>query len=280
MAQDRPMVEDLHGVWWRTLVREADGSTDRATAVSWIQGPSLFGDLRQPPGLVELVGRAALSTLDRPQLLALCEQKGFAGTFAQQGDAFGWVRRIDLHPPAPLADAGTLRWEGEVLVEEGLHENYLEHWVAVERPSEAPAAALFEDPAQGCAGVLVRAGSWFAYARDRSVLLPAQSLSLPLSPLLPPLLPLSLAEQVSGCGTRAEAAALLDCEVSIGRVRAGRWEIVRSTLPNRVGGQLAPELNGDGDGLRIQDADPQGRARPRSWRLARVEGPARLLAAR
>ncbi len=254
MTRSHLDVAALRGVWRRTFAREADGSTDRATRAAWLQGPSLFVDLRQPPGLAGTVAGLRLGEMDRPLLLALCGQRAFAGTLTQDGDAFGWDRRIDLHPPAPLPDAGTLRWEAGVLVEEGLHEAYLEHWDLVERPPEGRAAAvLLEDPQQGRAGVLVRTGSWFGYARDRSVPLPAPSVPL--------------VEQVLGCGRRAEAVALLDCEVSIGRIRVDRWDIVRSTLPHRVGAELAPELNRAGDGLRILDADPQGRPQPRAWRV-------------
>ncbi|MDH6137939.1 hypothetical protein P3T37_007377 [Kitasatospora sp. MAA4] len=265
MSTPHPALADLPGVWRRTLVREADGSTDRVTAVLWVQGPALFGDLRRPPGLDEVVGRAPLAELDRPQLLALCAQKAFAGTLEQDGPRFSWVRRIDLHPSAPLPDAGTLHWADGMLVEEGLHEAYLEHWEPVERnPDGATAAALLDDPAEGRTGVLVRAGSWFCYARDRSTPLPTSQVPL--------------VEQVRGCTDRAQAAALLDCEVSIGRVHADRWEIVSSTLPQRIGVQLRPELNRDGGGLRINDTDPHGRTHPRDWQLAEVEGPVQLLA--
>ena len=263
MTRSHPALADLHGAWHRTLVREADGSTDDASAI-WLQGPPLFADLRQPPGLAGLVGGSHPKDLDRPQLLALCGQKAFAGTLVQDGDAFSWVRRIDLHPPAPLPDAGTLRWDGAVLVEEGLHEAYLEHWELIEgSPDGGPAGALLDDPLEGRTAVLVRVGTWFGYARDRSV-----PLRTPLAPLV---------EQVLGCGRRAEAAALLDCEVSIGRVRADRWEIVRSTLPHRVGVQLEPRLNPAGDRLRIRDPDPQGRSRPRDWHVSGVQGTVRLL---
>ena len=263
MTRSHPALADLHGAWRRTLVREADGSTDDATAI-WLQGPALFADLRQPPGLAGMVGRSHPKDLDRPQLLALCRQKAFAGTLVPDGDAFSWVRRIDLHPPAPLPDAGTLRWDGDVLVEEGLHEAYLEHWELIEgSPDGSPAAALLDDPQEGCTGVLVRVGSWFGYARDRSL-----PLRTPLAPLV---------EQVLGCGERAAAAALLDCEVSIGRVRADRWEIVRSTLPHRVGVHLEPGLNPAGDRLRIRDTDPLGRSRPRDWHMSGVRGTVRLL---
>ncbi|MEU8975832.1 hypothetical protein AB0D11_42715 [Streptomyces monashensis] len=202
--------------------------------------------------------------MDRPQLLALCGQKAFAGTLEADDGVFSWVRRIDLHPATPLPDAGTLHWADGVLVEEGLHEAYVEHWELLEQGG-CPAAALLEAPLEGCAGVLVRVGSWFGYGRDRPVPLP--------TPLV------SLMEQVGGCGRRAEAAALLDCEVSIGRVHAGRWEILRSTLPHRVGTQLRPALRRGGEQLRVCDTDPLGRARPRDWRLVQVEGPVRLLTA-
>ncbi|WP_053659000.1 hypothetical protein [Streptomyces sp. MMG1121] len=261
MSRSHPAIAELHGIWRRALAREADGSTDRVTITTWVQGPSLFGDLRQPPALDGVVGRALLMDLDRPQLLALCGQKAFAGTLEEDGGAFIWVRRIDLHPSSPLPDAGTLHWTDGVLVEEGLHEAYVEHWELLEQGG--PAAALLEDPLEGCAGVLVRVGSWFGYARDRPV---------PLPTLLVPLV-----EQVGGCSRRAEAATLLDCEVSIGRVHAGRWKIVRSTLPHRVGTQLRPELRPGGDWLRVRDTDRLGRARPRDWQLARAEGPVSLL---
>ncbi|MEY9847154.1 hypothetical protein [Streptacidiphilus sp. MAP5-3] len=257
---------DLGGVWRRTFVREADGSTDRASSVTWVQGPSLFGDLRRPAGLEPTIGTSRLADLDRPQLLALCGQKAFAGTLHQHGEAFSWVRLIDLHPAAPLPDTGTLRWEEGVLVEEGLHEAYLENWERIGSPPVHPAAALLEDPQDGCTGLLVRAGSWFCYARDRSAPFPTQ--------LVP------LVDQVRGCDRRAQAAALLDCEVSVGRVRAGRWEIVRSTLPHRVGADLGPEWNRVGDRLRTRDAGPEGRSRPRDWQLVRAEGSLGTLAAR
>jgi hypothetical protein len=264
MTRSHPTAADLHGVWRRTLVREADGSTDRSTTATWLQGSSLFADLRQPPGLAEMAGGACLKDLERPLLLALCGQRAFAGSLIEDGDVFSWIRRMDLHPPAPHPDAGTLRWEGDKLVEEGLHEAYVEHWELVEQSTRGLASALLEDPQEGCTGVLVRAGSWFGYARDRSVPLPTPSVPL--------------VEQVLGCSRRAEAAALLDCEVSVGRVHADRWEIVRSTLPHRVGVRLGPELNRAGDGLRIRDTDPQGRPSLRAWHLAQVQGPVWLLA--
>ncbi|WP_327064625.1 hypothetical protein [Kitasatospora sp. NBC_01302] len=266
MRVHHPALADLHGVWRRTLVREADGSTDTTTRTTWLQGLALFTDLRQPAGLAETVRGRPPAELDRPQLLALSAQKAFAGVLEQEGEVFGWARLIDLHPPAPLADAGTLRFEDGVLIEHGVHEDYLEHWERDDQPSDDLAGAVLEDPAEGCAGQLVRVGAWFGYARGRTA---------PLHTSGPRSAP--LAEQVLGCAGRAEAAALLDCEVSLGRIRDGRWEIVRSTLPHRVGAELRPEPTASGDALRILDADPHGRARERQWRLARVEGSSHLL---
>ncbi|WP_051965790.1 hypothetical protein [Kitasatospora mediocidica] len=261
-----PSLTDLHGIWRRTLVREADGSTDSTTSTTWLQGPTLFTDLRQPPNLAEAVGGRCLAELDRPQLLVLSTQKAFAGTLEQDGEVFRWVRRIDLHPPASLPDAGTLHFEDGVLIEHGLYEDYLERWEPADRPAADPVGAVLEDPADGCAGQLVRLGSWFGYVRDRTE--PLGTPGLPSTPLT---------ERVLGCAGHAEAVTLLDCEVSLGRIRAGRWEIVRSTLPHRVGAELRPEATRSGDALRILDADPNGSGRSREWRLAHVEGPPRLL---
>jgi len=99
-------VARLAGRWERTLLRSADGSVDTTSSATWLQGPSLFVDLRQP--------------VDGPGT-------GFAGTLTQTGSVFTWSHEIELIPWG-VADAGTLEWREGSLVERGVHDGYLEHW--------------------------------------------------------------------------------------------------------------------------------------------------------
>jgi hypothetical protein len=96
----------LAGRWERTLLRSADGAVDTTSSATWLQGPSLFVDLRRP---VEGPGT------------------GFAGTLTQAGSVFTWSHEIELMPWS-VADAGTLEWREGRLVERGVHDGYLEHW--------------------------------------------------------------------------------------------------------------------------------------------------------
>jgi hypothetical protein len=99
-------VRSLAGRWERTLLRSADGAIDATSSVTWLQGPSLFVDLRRPvagPGT------------------------GFAGTLTRANAVFTWSHEIEL-TPWDAADAGTLEWRDGYLVERGVHDGYLEQW--------------------------------------------------------------------------------------------------------------------------------------------------------
>jgi hypothetical protein len=51
LSRSHPAIADLHGVWRRTLAREADGSTDCVTTTTWVQGPSFSGTCSSRPVL-------------------------------------------------------------------------------------------------------------------------------------------------------------------------------------------------------------------------------------
>jgi hypothetical protein len=251
-----PGLADLPGTWQRSLLVDADGRRDTTTWVTWVQGPSHYADLRQPHGRPHRRGTSSLADLTHEQLLALTEQEAFAGSLNEADGVFHWSRHLDYSPSA-LPDAGMLRWDGPVLVEDGLHVPYVEHWHRTPEPRSESAAYVMLDPAEGCSGVLVRAGSWFAYARDRP------------EPDAPGI---SLAESVRGAGDLARARDLVDFEVSIGRVAAdGRWRIERSTLPHRQGTELAPSFAAV-DRLTVADAAPDGVEYRRSWQITAAEG--------
>jgi hypothetical protein len=137
-----PVLSDCAGLWRRTLLIESDGTRDASTGVIWLQGITGYVDSR-----------------------------GFAGTLHQRGDVFEWHRDVDLLPPGPFPDAGAMHWAGETLIETGVHENYVEHWVRDDESTE-PVGALFLT-APGAAGLLVRVGRRFGWAVGGDVVIDA-----------------------------------------------------------------------------------------------------------
>ena len=130
------LMTECSGLWRRTVLIDSDGSRDVSTDVAWLQGVTAYADTR-----------------------------GFAGRLSQHDDVFEWQRLIDVQPPGPFPDAGRMRWEAGVLVEVGVHEDYVEHWVRDEGPA-APCWGLFLDSA-----ILLRAGTHFGWADLRGVVL-------------------------------------------------------------------------------------------------------------
>jgi hypothetical protein len=122
------------GLWRRTLLIDADGRHDARTGVRWLQGSTAYVDSR-----------------------------GFAGRLHQSGDVFEWHRDVELEPPGEFPDAGSMQWDGDVLVETGVHENYVEHWVRDEGTADPCGAAFLRAP-DGTDGLLLRVGDLFGWA--------------------------------------------------------------------------------------------------------------------
>lgn len=136
-----PLINECTGLWRRTLLIDADGSRDTGGGVRWLQGITAYVDSR-----------------------------GFAGPLHQRDDVFEWHRDVDLEPPGPFPDAGSMRWDGEVLVETGVHEAYVEHWVRDDGSAGACGAAFLRAP-DGADGLLLRVGDQFGWAGGGSVLI-------------------------------------------------------------------------------------------------------------
>ncbi len=217
---------ELRGLWRRSLLRLADGSRDTATAVRWLQGVGAFVDLRQPPGLPGCTGARSLDDLSFEDCLALAAQQGFAGRLQAAADSYEWIRTIDYQPATLHADAGTLAFEGGILVERGRDIDYLEHWQREPSDPIAPfGACALRARHTGVSAVLLRVGPHFMWARGRAAALaPGRSLR----------------DCVAGADGIAAARAMIDCEISYGRVDAGGFEIAASTLPHRTGARLEP----------------------------------------
>jgi hypothetical protein len=130
---------DLPGVWRRSLLASPDGSRDTTTTVLWVQGPTLYADLRLGERL-----------------------EGFAGGLVLANGVFEWCRRIDLSPPDPSGDRGRLSFDGDVLVEDGVNVPYVERWHRLPNSTGLSGGMLLSRP--GAEAVLVRAGAYVGYA--------------------------------------------------------------------------------------------------------------------
>ena len=137
-----PVLAECAGLWRRTLLIEADGTRDTTPGVLWLQGVTAYVDSR-----------------------------GFAGRVMQRDNVFEWQREIDLEAPGEFPDAGAMHWDGDVLVETGVHADYVEHWV---RDDAEPlrCGALFLTSEHG-AGLLLRVGDSFAFAGGGTVMIGA-----------------------------------------------------------------------------------------------------------
>jgi hypothetical protein len=216
-------VSDLAGLWTRSLLRRVDGTEDTTTSVRWLQGERAFIDLRQPATLSSFAHIKSLEDLTTEDCLALATQQGFAGHLAFDGAYFEWHRAIDYQPRSAAADAGALWWEGEILIEQGRDEPYIEHWHRDPAIPATPSLALsLSCPATGAPACFLRVGPFFMFARDRAVTPPPGT---------------RLADGVAGAADIKAARALIDCEISFGHVETG-YQIIASTLPHRVGTAL------------------------------------------
>jgi hypothetical protein len=164
---------ECSGLWRRTLLIEADGTHVTGGDVCWLQGESAYVDSR-----------------------------GFGGRLEQRGEVFEWHRMMDLEPPSSTPDVGAMHWDGDTLVETGVHADYVEHW-ARDDGSTSPRWAVMLRSADEGAALLLRVGAMFGWACATAVTLAA----------------------VGGDQWEALAPGLSAGEV---RVNGVRWEVVQS----------------------------------------------------
>ncbi|UXA16098.1 allophanate hydrolase [Mycobacterium sp. SMC-4] len=239
--------ELTHRCWRRDALVEPGQAVDTTTDVQWLQGAELYVDLRTPADMPVLTG-TSLVELTRADLLALCRQEAFAGTLLGDGDEFTWQRTVDLHPPQRLPDRGRLHRVGNVVVETGLGREYHEDWVE-ESTSAGVGCELTLGDETGRPGMLLRVGDRFGYVRGRDATSrPGDGVTL---------------HTAIAAADLEQARALLDLEISVGIVDGDTWRITRSSLPFRVGDDLAPQR--DGPDLTVADRSPSGAAIRRRW---------------
>lgn len=255
-------LSDLQGLWQRSLIAWPDGRRDTTTRVYWLQGARACIDLRQPAGIC---GMHALDELSYDQCRQLAQQQGFAGRLDFDGSHYQWAHSIDFQPSAASADAGTLHWDGELLVETGRDLAYVEHWQRQPAARTLPAAAVaLRDADDNTAAALLRVGAHFMFARDRASRAGGNSAASGHGAGH------SLADCVAGAATLQQARALVDCEISFGNVGASGFRISASTLPWRIGSALEPQLlHGR---MTTMERAPNGAAFRRGWQIIGSEG--------
>lgn len=251
-----PVVEisDTFGLWERSLIAWPDGHRDTTTFAGWLQGPALFADLRQPVDPPSFADVACRDHLAPRHFDWLARQEGFAGRLVRAGRAFEWQRLIDFQCPTSASDAGYLEFRDDVLVEKGRDIPYIEHWHRAS-PDLAPHFAIRMRDETGREGYLVRAGSLFMFVRGRAEALPHGA---------------SLSDLV-GAASPEEARALLDCEISLGRVHDDAWRIDRSSLPYRVEADLAPSFSSDRATITTADISNDGAPFARNWTVVEFD---------
>ena len=251
-----PKIQDLQGLWRRSLIAWPDGARDETTEVRWLQGRRAYIDLRQPAPSPDFSGRRGLADISMDDCRALARQEGFAGHLTFDGTCFEWARQIDFQPKSPYSDAGSLWWDGNVLIERGRDVDYIEHWHRDASAILTPSAALMLRELDGNAkGTLLLVGSVFMFARDRAITAPAHK---------------TLSECIDAAASLADARTLIDCEISFGRVQADAFRITASSLPYRIGDILEPQYSGRR--LTTRDRGPAGAPLTRHWEITEIEG--------
>ena len=251
-----PQIPDLIGLWQRSLIAWPDGTRDATTCVRWLQGREMFVDLRQPRSLPDFPHVLSIDDLSMRDCACLAAQQGFAGRLRFDGRHFEWASQIDFQQKSLLADAGSLEWEADVLVERGRDIEYIEHWHRDGAAATVPQGAVeLRERDHGTNAMLLRVGSTFMFARNRTMPLAAHR---------------TLRECVEAAPTVKAARQLVDCEISAGIVAAEGFRITASTLPFRHGRLLDQQLLHDS--VTTWDHRSDGTAIARRWTITDIEG--------
>lgn len=213
--------ERYRGVWRRTLLA-APGVHDTTTTVFWMQASRWHADLRVPSGRPDFSAVSTLAQCSAEQCAWLAGQQGFAGitdAFTDgETETCTWHRQLDFQFPGTTPDAGTMKFEAQRLIEEGVHASYLEHWTKL--PASDQGFAVLERI--GAAGLAVSprelmlvAGKFVMHVRDRKASWPV---GMQAGADL---------KEASQMGS----AALLDMEISFGCRTPTGWKILHSLFP-------------------------------------------------
>ncbi len=231
-TESPPVPVELRGAWRRTSIINADGTSDTASLVMWLQLEAQMVDVRIPTAVAGLADRSGLDdcSVDELVRLTMCEAStGFTTCTPVTADAQGarrataeWITRgpydIAYHPVTMYPEPGLLEWsdDGSVLTERAPSGAYVEEWRRVPGSDTRLEHRTLADGRR-----FYRTGPVSVVVRDRPT-------------------PLRDMERVEVLADRAgeDAAALaslVDIEVSIAQCDDDGWRVTGSTLPWKAG---------------------------------------------
>ena len=220
------------GAWQRLSQSGVDGTVPRSF---WLQTRRLHASLTIPAHRPDFSAKTSLSEFNHDELLQLANQQGIAGSCIVSGETLHRRRQIDYQPSRGRPNIRHMRFEQDILLEEIPNSTERLMWRRLTDPNAESIALRFQDEvdvtdiAGQRKGVLLVAGDYFLYVRDRGNFVP-QSDSL---------------SALIECREYAhpQLVALLDFEMSFGKRSSGElpWEIQLSTLPFREGKPLFAE---------------------------------------
>jgi hypothetical protein len=258
-------VDDVRGLWRRTIYRRGNEERDGSTEVFWLQGPRFFADIRQPMERASFPHVGCLRDLNTNHLTLLASQEAFAGRLELSGDAAWWRRTIDLQPQGAFEDRARLLQAGNVLEEYGTEQHYYERWERGSPSTSRCWGLQLMRLTDGRSGFLVRADGALMFGRGRKSALP---------------LGRTLIEVLDEIPTLEGKQDLFDFEVSLGTVTADghEWLIERSTLPFKEERLWsirlrADELVGRAGVIEIGDLDSEGNRFVDAWGIVDVDHP-------
>lgn len=220
MDEVREVPPRYRGLWRRALL-EQGGQTDTATQAWWLQTRVWHGDLRIPPGRPDFAGVAGVEECTRTHLEWLLRQEGFAGITEVEGEQCVWNRRFDYRPTG-FPDIGRMRFDGDVLEENGVAQAYFERWQR--DPGTQALLSAHSSHSDGRVRLLLRAGDFFMFFMPR----PSGA---------------DWTKVVAGQASEDEMRRFADFEISFGRLEGTEWCIAHSTLPWREGRVLSLDGN-------------------------------------
>jgi hypothetical protein len=258
-------IDDVRGLWRRTIYRRGNDVPDCSTDVFWLQGPHFFADIRQPVEHTSFGHVGCLRDLNADHLAWLALQEAFAGKLELNGTVAWWRRSIDLQPEGPFADRARLQQTGDMLDEYGTESPYYERWER-QNQSTSPCWGLrVVSLADGRSGFLVRVAERLMFGRTRKSSLPSGR---------------NLTEALDEVPTLEEKQDLLDFEVSLGSIapNGNEWLIERSTLPFKQGRVWSIQLRADALGgrahvIEVGDLDSEGNRIVGTWRIIDADSP-------
>jgi hypothetical protein len=164
-----------------------------------------------------------MQSLTRQQAFCGLTEVGLQG----EHEICTWRRLWDFHPPGLHPDAGRMQFDGpDRLVETGVHGDYLEIWDRLRDSTGRQAVLELAAPDRaGTTVLLLVAGVYMMRVQSRHTPWPADT---------------KCSDTLNEVTLRhpALAPALMQFEVSFGRLQHARWAIERSTLPAYEGKEL------------------------------------------